>query len=211
MTKMDNNTLFFGNYIDADLKLIDLQDYLKDINKFIKRKKRYKEKKFKDSILKDVALRMFSEAFSSILFKSVLISTWVFMESEFKGYCNAMQRAMDVDLRYSDLTGSAIDRFRKYTLKVLKLDLRLEDENWENLKAINEIRNSLIHGVVEKKPLIDKFSKCNKLPGLLSGELITLDENNLTVIIMMCRLFLERIYTVALETFPGQYGPKNKA
>jgi len=211
MPKMDNNTLFFGNYIDSDLKLVDLQDYLKDINKFIKRKKKYKEKKFKDSILKDVALRMFSEAFSSILFKSVLISTWVFMESEFKGYCNAMQHAMDIDLRYSDLTGSAIDRFRNYTLKVLKIDLRLENKNWEDLKAISEIRNSLIHGVVEKKPLIDKFSKRNSLPGLLSAEEITLDENNLTVIIMMCRLFLERIYTVALEIFPGQYGPKNNA
>lgn len=45
MTKVDNNTLFFGNYVDADLKLIDLQDYLEDINKFIKRKKKYKEKK----------------------------------------------------------------------------------------------------------------------------------------------------------------------
>ena len=89
---MDNNTLFFGNYVDADLKLIDLQDYLKDINKFIKRKKGYKEKKFKDGILKDVALNMFSESFSSILFESVLISTWVFMESEFKGYCNAMHK-----------------------------------------------------------------------------------------------------------------------
>ena len=211
MTKIDNNMLFFGNYIDDDLKLVDLQDYLKDINKFIKRKKKYKEKKFRDSILKDVALRMFSEAFSSILFNSVLISTWVFMESEFKGYCNAMQRAMDVGLRYSDLTGSVVDRFKNYTLKVLKLDLRLEDENWEDLKAISEIRNSLIHGVVEKKSLIAKFSKRNKLRSLLNGELINLDETNLTIIIMICRLFLKRIYTVALETFPGQYGPKNTA
>lgn len=211
MTKIDNNTLFFGNYIDADLKLIDLHDYLKDINKFINRKKRYKEKKFKDSILKDIALGMFSESFSSILFKSVLISTWVFMESEFKGYCNAMQRAMGVDLSYSDLKGSAIDRFRNYTLKVLKLDLRLKDENWEDLKAINEIRNSIVHGVVENKQLIDKFIKRNRLSGLLHDGNITLDENNLIVIIMVCRLFVERIYSVALETFPGQYGPRNKA
>lgn len=211
MTKTDNNTLFFGNYIDADLKLIDLHDYLKDINKFINRKKRYKEKKYKDRILKDIAIGMFTESFSSILFKSVLISTWVFMESEFKGYCNAMQRAMGVDLSYSDLKGSAIDRFKNYTLKVLKLDLRLNNENWEDLKAINEIRNSLIHGVVENKQLIDKFIKRNRLPGLLHGGNITLDENNLIVIIMVCRLFVERIYYVALKTFPGQYEPKNNA
>jgi hypothetical protein len=211
MTKIHNNTLFFGNYVDADLKLIDLQDYLKDINKFIKRKKRYKERKLKDSILKDVALNMFSESFSSILFESVLISAWVFMESEFKGYCNAMQSAKNIELRYSDLIGSAIERFKNYSLKVVKLDFRLEDDNWEDLKAISEIRNSLIHGVVERKPLIDKFSKRNKLPGLLSGDVIILNEDNLKIIITICRLFIERIYAVALETFPGQYGPKNRA
>lgn len=211
MTTIDNNKLFFGNYIDADLKLIDLHDYLKDISKFIKRKKRYKEKKFKDSILKDIAIGMFTESFSSILFNSVLISTWVFMESEFKGYANAMQHAKLVDLSYSDLKGSAIDRFRNYTVKVLKLDLRLMDENWENLKAISEIRNSLAHGAVQNKQLIEKFIKRNNLPGLLQRGEITLDENNLIVIIMVCRLFVERIYSVALETFPGQFGPKNKA
>lgn len=211
MKEIDNNTLFFGNFIDADLKLVDLHDYLKDINKFIKRKKRYKEKKLKDSILKDIALGMFAESFSSILFNSVLISTWVFMESEFKGYANAMQRARDIELSYSDLKGSSIDRFRNYTRKVLKLDLRLRNENWEDLKAINEIRNSLVHGAVQNKQLIDKFIKRNKLQGLLQDGDIALDENNLILIIMVCKLFVERIYAVALETFPGQYGPKDKA
>jgi hypothetical protein len=110
MTRIDNNALFFGNFVDADLKLIDLQDYLKDVNKFIKRKKRYNEKKLKGSILKDVALNMFSESFSSILLESVLISAWVFIENEFKGYCNAMQTARNIELRYFDLAGSAIDR-----------------------------------------------------------------------------------------------------
>jgi len=211
MIRTDNNRLFFGNYIDADVKLIDIQDYLEDVNKFIKRKKRYKEKKFKDSIFKNVALNMFSESFSSILFESVLISAWVFMESEFKGYCNAMRSAKNIDLLYSDLTGSAIDRFKNYTLKVVKLDFRLEDKNWEDLKAINEIRNSLIHGVVEKKTLINSFGKRNKLPGLLNGDVIILNEDNLKIIITICRLFLERIYAVALETFPGQYGPESNA
>jgi hypothetical protein len=211
MIQIDNNTLFFGNSVDADLKLADLHDYLKDINKFISRKKRYQEKKLKDSILRDIAVGMFSESFSSILFRSVLISTWVFMESEFKGYCNAMQGSMRIALSYSDLKGSPIERFRNYVSKVLKLDLELTDENWEDLKAINEIRNSLVHGVVENKQLIHKFMKRNRLSGLLHDGNIILDESNLKVIITVCRLFVERIYSVALEVFPGQYGPKNKA
>ena len=152
MTRIDNNTLFFENYLDADIKLIDLQDYLKDINKFINRKKKYKEKKYKENILKDTAISMFTESFTSILFESVLISTWLFMEAEFKGYCNAMKNAMGIDLGYSELKGSAIDRFRNYTLKVLKLDLRLENENWEDLKAINQIRNSLAYIPLVRNP-----------------------------------------------------------
>ena len=107
---------------------------------------------------------MFTESFTSMLFKSVLISTWLFMESEFKGYCNAMQCALSMDLSYSDLKGSAIDRFRNYTLKVLKLDLRLNDENWQDLKAINEIRNiqKMIAVTVLK---ILYFSKSNNKRG----------------------------------------------
>jgi hypothetical protein len=42
MKQIDNNTLYFGNFVDADLKLIDLHDYLNDINKFINRKRRNK-------------------------------------------------------------------------------------------------------------------------------------------------------------------------
>ena len=110
MTTIDNNTLFFGNYVDADLKLADLHDYLNDISKFINRKRRYKGRKYKEGILKDIATEMFTESFTSILYDSVLISAWVFMEAEFKGYCNAMQRAMSIDLTYSDLKGSPIER-----------------------------------------------------------------------------------------------------
>lgn len=209
MTEIDNNLLFFGNFVDADLKLIDLTDYLNDVNKFIHRKKRYKEKKIKNNILKDKAINMFTDSFTSILFDSVLISTWVFMEAEFKGYCNAMRTAMKMDLSCSDLKGSAIDRFKKYTSKVLKLDFKLTNDNWEDLKAITEIRNNLVHGVVqENKQLIDKFIKRHKLTGLMLKDKISVDHNHLTVIITLCRLFIERIYCVALEKYPGQYGRK---
>jgi hypothetical protein len=211
MKQIDNNTLFFGNSIDADLKFADLHDYLNDIDKFIRRKKRYKEKKLGGGVVQDIALDMFSESFSSILFDSVLISVWVFMEAEFKGYCGAMQRTMAVTLNYSDLRGSTIERFKNYTSKVLKLDLRLRDENWEDLKAINEIRNSLVHtdGVVGNKKLINNFIKRHKLTDLLCEDKISVDKSILIIIITLCRLFIERIYYVALEKFPGQYGSKS--
>jgi len=211
MKQIDSNTLFFGNFVDADLKFADLHDYLNDIDKFIRRKKKYKEKKLGRGVLQEIALEMFSESFSSILFDSVLISVWVFMEAEFKGYCGAMQRAMGVSLNYSDLRGSTIERFKNYTSKVLKLDLTLRDKNWEDLKAINEIRNSLVHidGIVGNKELVNNFIKRHKLTGLLYEDKISMDKNILIIVITLCRLFIERIYCVALEKFPGQYGSKS--
>lgn len=211
MKQIDNNTLFFGNFVDADLKFADLHDYLDDIDKFIRRKKGYRKKKLGSGVVQDIALDMFSESFSSILFESVLISVWVFMEAEFKGYCGAMQRTMAVTLSYSDLRGSVIERFRNYTSKVLKLDLGLKDENWEDLKAINEIRNSLVHTdrIVGNKKLINNFNKRHKLSGLLCEDKIQVDKNILKRVITLCRLFVERIYYVALEKFPGQYGLKS--
>ena len=53
---IDNNTFLFGNFVDADIKLADLQDYLQDINRFINRKTTCKRKKLEDSILKNIAL-----------------------------------------------------------------------------------------------------------------------------------------------------------
>jgi hypothetical protein len=204
MVKIDNHTLFFGNFVDADLKLADLHDYLIDVDKFINRKKKYRKMKSKQDLLKDVSIEMFAESFTSILFESVLISAWVFMEAEFNGYCNAMQQAMGIDLSYSDLKGSAIERFRNYTLKVLKLDLALKDTVWEDLKAITEIRNSLVHsnGMAKNKKLINSFTRHNRIPRLLFKDNISLDKDSLTVIITLCRLFVERIYRVALTKFP---------
>ena len=209
--EIDNNTLFFRNYVDANLKLVDLQDYLNDINKFINRKTKYKHKKIKESILKHKVIDMFTESFSSILLNSVLISTWVFMEAEFRGYCNAMQKAMGIDLAYSNLKGTAIERFKVYTVKVLKLDFRLKDVNWEDLKAISEIRNSLIHvdGIVKNKKLVNNFIKHNNLHGLLIKDKISVDKDSLIIIITFCRVFIERIYCIALEKFPGHNGPKS--
>jgi hypothetical protein len=206
MKKLDNHTLFFGNYVDADLQLNDLREYLVEVKKFIDRKKKYNEKKLTKSIFKDIALNMFTESFSTTLYDSTMISLWVFMEGEFKGYCRAMQNAMGIKLNYSDLSGSSIEKFKTYTQKVANLNFNLTDENWEDLKAINEIRNSMVHsdGIARNKKLLDNFIKRHKLNHLLEGDRIILDKHSLEIIITYCRLVIERIYVVALKRFPEE-------
>jgi hypothetical protein len=204
MKKLDNNTLFFGNWVDADLQINDFRDYLVDVNKFIDRKIKINEKKLKDSVFKDVALNMFTESFSVILYDSVMMSLWAFMESQFKTYCNAMQNAMSISLSYSDLSGSSIEKFKTYTQKVAVLDFRLKNENWEDLKAINEIRNYIVHSgvMVRNKKLLEAFVKRNKLKCILLEDRIALNKHSLEIIIFLCKLFIERIYEVALKKYP---------
>ena len=204
MKKIDNHTLFFGNYVDADLQLNDLREYLVDVKKFIDRKRRYREKRLTKSIFKEIALNMFTESFSTTLYDSVMISLWVFMESEFRGYCRAMQNVMSIKISYSDIHGSPIEKFKTYTHKVANLDFGLTNDNWEDLKAINEIRNSMVHsdGVIRNKKLVINFMKRHKLFGLLEGDRIVLSKDSLETIISYCRLVNERIYAVALEKYP---------
>ncbi len=204
MKKIDNHTLFFGNYVDADLQLNDLREYLIDVKKFIDRKRRYREKRLTKSIFKDIALNMFTESFSTTLYDSVMISLWIFMESEFRGYCRAMQSVMGIKISYSDIYGSSIEKFKIYSQKVANLDFGLTNENWEDLKAINEIRNSMVHsdGVVKNKKLVEIFMKRHKLKGLLEADRIVLSKKSLETIISYCRLVNERIYTVALKRYP---------
>jgi hypothetical protein len=204
MKKIDNHTLFFGNYVDADLQLNDLREYLVDVKKFIDRKRRYREKRLTKSIFKDIALNMFTESFSTTLYDSVMISLWIFMESEFRGYCRAMQNVMGIKISFSDIYGSPIEKFKIYTQKVANLDFGLTNENWEDLKAINEIRNSIVHldGVVKNKKLIENFIKRHKIKYLLEEDRIVLSKESLETIISYCRLVNERIYTVALGKYP---------
>jgi hypothetical protein len=212
---IDPNTLFFGNFVDADLRLADLGEFVERIDKYLdKRSKTLAGKPKKGINLElDVEHELFVASFPSILYVSVTIATWVFMEQELKGYCQALQRAMDIDLAFSDLSGSVLERFKKFMGKVAKVELGVRKTLWEDMKAVSEIRNALVHadGLVsnDKIVLIDSFCKRYKVAILNDGR-IELDSRAVTMIVVACRLFIELVYGAALLKFPGEYGPKQK-
>ncbi len=83
----------------------------------------------------------------------------------------------------------------------------LKDENWEDLKAISELRNCLVHneGIIGNKKLVSNFTKRNKLQSLITDrDKISIDKCSLTIIILLCRLFIERMYWVAFNKYPDQ-------
>lgn len=209
MKYIDPNTLFFGNYVDADIRLGDLYEFLLNVEKYLNRKKSQIDKKPK-GLLGNVEYDKFAESFPSILYNSIYISVWAFMEQEIKGYCKAMQKTMKLDIGLSDLSGALIDRFNKYTKSILGLKYGFEGHFIEDMKAMYEIRNCLVHndGIVpeNKIPTVKKYVNRSKIQLIVNGR-IELEKLALENLIGSCSIFLKEIYRVALIKFPGEYSP----
>jgi hypothetical protein len=207
MKFIDPNTLFFGNYVDADIRLSDLYEFLLNVETYLNRKKSQIDKKPK-GLLSNVEYDKFAESFPSILYNSIYISVWAFMEQEIKGYCKAMQKTMKLDIGISDLSGALIDRFNKYTKSILGLKYGFEGHFIEDMKTTYEIRNCLVHndGIVpeNKIPTVKKYVNRSKIQLIVSGR-IELKKLALESFIGTCSVFLKEIYRVALIKFPGEY------
>src|SRR4030042_6909544 len=200
MKYIDPNTLFFGNYVDADIRLGDLYEFLSNLEKYLNRKKSQQDKKPK-GLLGNVEYDKFAESFPSILYNSIYISVWAFMEQVIRGYCKAMQKTMKLDISLSDLRGELIDRFNKYTKSMLGLKYGFEGHFIEDMKAMYEVRNCLVHneGIVpeNKIPTIKKYVNHSKIQLIVHGR-IELDKLSLENLIGSCSIFLNEIYRVAL-------------
>jgi hypothetical protein len=213
MKHIDPNTLFFGNYVDADIRLSDLYDFLLNVEKYLNKKKSQIDKKPK-GLLGNVEYAKFGESFPSILYNSIYVSAWAFMEQEIKGYCRAIQKIMKLDIGLSDINGALIDRFNKYTKSILGLKYGFEGHFIEDMKAMYEIRNCLVHndGIIpeNKMPTVKKYIKRSGIQLILDGR-IELEKRALENLIGSCSIFLKEIYRVALIKFPGEYSPVKQA
>jgi hypothetical protein len=204
---IDPGILFFGNYVDADIRPGDLYEFLLNVEKYLNRKKSQIDKKPK-GLLGNVECDKFSESFPSVLYNSIYISVWAFVEHEIKGYCKAMQKTMKLDIGLSDLSEALIDRFNKYTKSILGLKYGFEEHFIEDMKAMYEIRNCLVHndGIVpqNKIPTVKKYVSRSKIQLIVNGR-IELGKPALENLIGSCSILLKEIYRVALIKFPGEY------
>jgi hypothetical protein len=136
------------------------------------------------------------------------------MEQEFRGYCRTMRNIYNKKIDITDINGSYIDKFKKYTQSVLELEFNMSDSNWEDLKAISEIRNILVHAdgdiSKDKHNIISNFCKRHKL-FLLQDKRIVMDLLSVKLIIILCKATIREIYSVAVHKFPGPYSSKKRS
>jgi hypothetical protein len=109
-------------------------------------------------------------------------------------------------LKWNDLKGSALERFIAYSEKVCGLKSVYDDMVKQNLVAIIEIRNCIVHNSsciegFSKQQVIENFS--NQMEGVNINEgYITLDMAACINCADIVFQFMERAYHSALEMFP---------
>jgi hypothetical protein len=95
----------------------------------------------------------------------ILISV---IEYSLRDLCVALKTSRALRLAWNELRGEPLNRFKTYFEKVGALEIAIADEDWELLKAIDRLRNTIAHSMGEirgeDKSMLDRLSK--KYPSL---------------------------------------------
>lgn len=120
---LDPGIAFFGNSIDVDMKLKDLQGFLKVVASFLNSMAERLEGQCDEVGLEKSYV--FAEPFPSILYSSLITAGVSILESEMRGFASTLKDASGAILGLNDLSGSWLERFRNYCKRVAGRDLKL--------------------------------------------------------------------------------------
>jgi hypothetical protein len=209
MENIDPNLLFFGNWVDASSRIEDIENFLEHTDSAYQRELKWlDEEGHVDPDIEFVPL--FAETLPPILYTSVIIAAASVLEQELRGISHALQEALELPLLFNDISGSLIERFRKYAIGLAGLPVNLQDGEWQDILAVYEIRNCLVHAGGDlrsfaKSGAIRSFAQRRQL-SMYQDDRLTLEEQTAKTIVRIIYTFLEKVYEAALVKFPGHYG-----
>jgi hypothetical protein len=213
VVSIDPNLLFFGNWVDASSRIEDIEKFLEHADSAYQRElKLLDEEGHVDLDIEFVPL--FAETLPPILYTSVVIAAASVLEQELRGISHALREALKLPLSFNDLSGSLIERFRKYTIGLAGLPVTLQEGEWQDILAVYEVRNCLIHagGDLRSFPKADAirlFSQRHQLT-MCQDDRLELEKQTAKTIARIIYAFLENVYEAALVKFPGHYGSRLK-
>lgn len=187
---------FFGN-------LVDLDCHIQDLKLVLKKTEEIEFPSHADITDEDVLI---TEIHPDISRKGFIVTLLIALDDQFKVFCEILKEATNQNLKWTDLKGSALERFITYSVKVCGLKSVCNDLNRQQLQGIIEIRNCIIHnnscieGFIKHK-VIGSFSKhmegVNIQNGYIDLELVAC--TNCADIVLR---FMEQAYYAALEVYP---------
>lgn len=95
--------------------------------------------------------------------KSCLVTLYSYLENFLNYFCEYLYELNERKIKHTDLSGTGIFRARLYLLKVEGVDFDQTNDEWNQLKGFNLVRNNIVHesGKVGKDKLT-KFINTNK-------------------------------------------------
>ena len=201
---IDPSTAFFGNAVEADMRLTQLHDYLLKLDTLIAQADSSRTEAA--SWEEEETAQYYAEEFPRILHKSFIIALVIFLEQELRGYCRTLKRHLSLPISMADFKGDLLERFGKYVAGYVQLKLVVGDQLWLDTGGLIEIRNLLVHSQTDLrefrgKKAIQAFSKRYRTPGIADG-FVEVDRNTCLECLAVTKRFLETVYKVAMDRFP---------
>ncbi len=180
---------------------------------FLSREKTY----FEEDAHPDLELEflpLFAETFPPILHSSIIISVAILLEQEMRGFCRALIDALDLKLKFNDLSGTVLERLRTLTTKVAQLELDPANVRWDDTVGLFEIRNCLVHAggdltEFQRAQTVRAFGARHGTPKC-SETSIRIDSATSKLALEIASDFLDGIYSIALVRFLGHYAPLHR-
>ena len=184
------------NAFVAQLRLDQLVEFAKIVDSFFKEE----TERFSTELqgIDDELGWFFAEPFPQILHSSLTVSAVMFLEHELCGITQVLHDALGLHLVLRDLAGSLIDRFRKYVTGVARLSMSLENQLWQDVNGIVELRNCIVHAngdlrVFKRRSSVEQFSA--RYPQIkISEDYVSLSRDSSVLILGVIRHFLDSIY-----------------
>lgn len=209
MPTIKPNSLFFENYLDATSRLQNLDQFQEYAEGFLRSERDYYEEEAHPDLEREF-LPLFAETFPPILHSSIIISTTILLEQELRGFSNALIDALGLRIRFNDLSGSIVERFRTLTTKIADLSVDVPFR-WEDVVGLFELRNCLVHAQghlseFQRSSTVHSFSARHGTP-ICNDDVLAVDAKTSALALDIASTFVEAIYTAAMERFPGPHGP----
>jgi hypothetical protein len=206
MDRAEAHDLLWTKYLDASSRLHDLERYLEHTQSYLHREQTY----FRDEAHPDLEIEflpLYRDTFPPILHASVIVSVAMLLEQEVRELAAAFIAAVDLKVKFNDLAGSVLDRFRTLATKVAGLIIEDYRFQWADLVGLFELRNCIVHsqGMLsdfQRSAVVSTFASKHEPSLLIDGQAVPTDKTS-EVAVRIASRFLLVAYASALQHCPG--------
>lgn len=198
--------LLWSKYLDASSRLLDLEQYLEHTQAYLRREQTY----FRDEAHPDLKIEflpLYRDTFPQILNASVIVSVAMLLEQEIRELAASLITALGLEIKFNDLAGSVLERFRILAVKVVGLTLEDARFQWADLVGLFELRNCIIHcqGMLsdfQRSAVVSTFASKHEPSLLIDGQAVPTDKTS-EIAVRIASRFLLVAYASALQHCPG--------